>query len=99
MRKITFFLLISSKRRLLLIILVSRTYFARYYSFLTYGHNLSVNQLRICMMIRQNYRESEMAFFMDTDKQRINRIKLQVNSKLFGIQNSSSLRKNLKEHF
>ena len=51
------------------------------------------------MMIRQNYRESEMAFFMDADKQRINRIKLLVNSKLFGIQNSSSLRKNLKEHF
>ena len=50
-------------------------------------------------MIRQNYRESEMAFFLDTDKQRINRIKLQVNSKLFGIQDSSSLRKNLKEHF
>jgi hypothetical protein len=50
-------------------------------------------------MVRLNYHESEMAFFINTDKQRINRIKLQVNSKIFGIQNSSSLRKNLKEHF
>ena len=76
-----------------------RDHFPSYYSFITNGHALTDDQLRICMMIRQNYRESEMAFFMDTDKQRINRIKLQVNSKLFGIQNSSSLRKNLKEHF
>ena len=76
-----------------------RDHFPSYYSFITNGHALTDDQLRICMMIRQNYRESEMAFFMDADKQRINRIKLQVNSKLFGIQNSSSLRKNLKEHF
>ena len=76
-----------------------RDHFPSYYSFITNGHALTDDQLRICMMIRQNYRESEMAFFMDADKQRINRIKLLVNSKLFGIQNSSSLRKNLKEHF
>ena len=76
-----------------------RDHFPSYYSFITNGHTLTEYQLRICIMIRQNYRESEMAFFLDTDKQRINRIKLQVNSKLFGIQDSSSLRKNLKEHF
>ena len=76
-----------------------RDHFPSYYSFITNGHALTDDQLRICMMVRLNYRESEMAFFMNTDKQRINRIKLQVNSKIFGIQNSSSLRKNLKEHF
>lgn len=76
-----------------------RDHFPSYYSFITNGHALTDDQFRICMMVRLNYRESEMAFFMNTDKQRINRIKLQVNSKIFGIQNSSSLRKNLKEHF
>lgn len=76
-----------------------RDHFPCYYSFITNGQTLSNDQLRICIMIRLNYRESEMAFFMNTDKQRINRIKLQVNGKLFSIQNSSNLRKNLKEHF
>ena len=76
-----------------------RDHFPSYFSFITNGHALTDDQLRICVMIRLNYRESEMVFFMNTDKQRINRIKLQVNGKIFGIQNSSSLRKNLKEHF
>ena len=76
-----------------------RDHFPSYFAFITNGHALTADQLRVCMMVRLNYRESEMVFFMNTDKQRINRIKLQVNGKIFGIQNSSSLRKNLKEHF
>lgn len=80
-------------------IITFRDYFPSYYSFITNGHALTDDQLRVTIMVRLNYRESEMAFFINTDKQRINRIKLQVNSKIFGIQNSSSFRKNLKEHF
>jgi len=36
---------------------------------------------------------------MNVDKQRIDRVKTQVNKKLFGQENSSTLRKNLKTYF
>lgn len=76
-----------------------RNYFPGYYSFITDGNSLTKDQLRVCMMLRLNYRELEMAFFMETDKQRIDRIKSQINNKLFHIANSSSLREHLKNYF
>lgn len=76
-----------------------REHFPHYFSSVTDGNRLSNDQLRICMMIRLNYHEYEMAFFMNVDKQRIDRVKTQVNKKLFGQENSSTLRKNLKTYF
>ena len=76
-----------------------RNYFFTYYSFITNGNSLTEDQMRVCMLIRLNYKEFEMAFFMNTDKQRIDRIKLQVNSKLFHTSNSSTLRTHLRQYF
>ncbi|MBR6938408.1 MAG: hypothetical protein IKH63_12680 [Prevotella sp.] len=76
-----------------------REHFNLYYKFITDGNRLSKDQLRVCMMIRLNFHEFEMVHFMNTDNQRINRVKQQVNKKLFGEMNSSNLRKNLKRHF
>ncbi len=76
-----------------------REHFNCYYTFITDGNRLSTDQLRICMMLRLNFHEYEMAHFMNTDNQRINRVKQQVNKKLFGESNSKSLRNNLRQYF
>ena len=76
-----------------------REHFSLYYKFITDGNRLSKDQLKVCMMIRLNFHEFEMVHFMNVDNQRINRVKQQINKKLFGEMNSSNLRKNLKRHF
>ena len=76
-----------------------REHFNYYYTFITDVNRLSKDQLKVCMMIRLNFHEFEMVHFMNADNQRINRVKQQVNKKLFGEMNSSNLRKNLKKYF
>lgn len=76
-----------------------RIYYSEYSSFLLSGQGLTDDQYKVCMLIALNFRESEMALLMDTDKMRINRLKIQSNEKLFGKQDAKSLRINLFKHY
>ena len=76
-----------------------KEYFPDYVAFLAQDHTLTKEQLRICMLLPLNFKESEMAFFLGVDGQRIDRLKSQINKKLFNESSSKSLRKNLNANF
>lgn len=56
---------------------------------------LTEDQWYVCMLIYLGFKENEIQILMDIDRQRLNRIKIQTNTKLFDTQNASSLRQNL----
>ena len=76
-----------------------RTYYPNYYSFITNNNNLSDNQLHVCMLIRLGFHQGEKCQIMNTSKSRINKIKQQINYKLFEEKGARSLSDNLRQHF
>ena len=56
------------KKTFIIHFLVSHTHFARYYSFLTYDHNLSANQLRYCILVRLGFDGTEIGILMDQER-------------------------------
>ena len=76
-----------------------RTCYPNYYSFITNNNNLSDNQLHVCMLIRLGFHQGEKCQIMNTSKSRINKIKQQINYKLFEEKGARSLSDNLRQHF
>lgn len=76
-----------------------RIYYSRYSSFLSLNTNLTDEQYKVCMLLALNFRESEIALLFEVDSARINKLKIQVNTKLFAKQDAKSLRKNLSKHY
>jgi hypothetical protein len=72
--------------------------FPRYYSFIM-QNRLTTDQLRVCILLRLDFNEGEMAILMNVDNKRISRVKAQVNKKIFNIDNASSLKSNLSIYF
>lgn len=73
--------------------------FSQYTDFIHSGKSMTEDQIKICMLIRIGFGETEMANIMSTDLKRISRIKMQINQKLFGVANARDLLKNLKSKF
>ena len=69
------------------------------YQFVTSPHNITEDQIRICLMIMLDISESMMAVALNTDSRRVDRIKRQANKKLFGEDNASKLKSNLRPYF
>ena len=76
-----------------------KEYFPSYMAFIEQDHTLTKEQLRICILLPMGYKEAEMAFFLNVDGQRIDRLKSQINNKFFNDSKSKTLRQHLKTHF
>lgn len=75
------------------------TFISYYHQFATktsHSGLLTEDQSKVCILIRIGFKESEIQNIMDIDRQRLNKIKIQINKKLFNIANASSLREHLK---
>lgn len=69
------------------------------YQFVTSPHNITEDQIRICLMTMLDISESMMAVALSTDSRRVDRVKRQANKKLFGEDNASKLKSNLRPYF
>jgi hypothetical protein len=60
---------------------------------------MTEEQIRVCMMTMLGISESMMAFALDSDNRRVDRVKRQANKKLFGEDNASALKSNLRLYY
>ena len=74
-------------------------YFHDYLAFLTENWVLTDDQLHVCLLLRLNFQESDIATVLNADSDRVCRIKRQVNHKIFGFDTAKMLKKHLKNHF
>ena len=77
-----------------------RTHFVCYYSFLTYDHNLSINQLRYCILVRLGFDGTEIGILMDKDKDQRYHLRRFAYEELFGYPiNVKMLEERLKQYY
>ena len=69
------------------------------YLLVTSLHSMTEEQMRICLMTMLGISESMMAFALDTDNRRVDRVKRQANKKLFGEDNARTLKSNLQPYY
>ena len=69
------------------------------YQLITSSPTMTEEQLRICLMTVLDISESMMAFALETDRKRVDRVKRQANKKLFSEDNASKLKSNLRPYF
>ncbi|MBQ6210103.1 MAG: hypothetical protein IJK42_10080 [Prevotella sp.] len=74
-------------------------HFPTYYQKITCKDEITKEHVRICMLIRMDFKERMMAIALKTDGKRIDRSKRQANRILFGEDNASTLKSNLKRFF
>ena len=70
-----------------------------FYQFITLPHGMKTEHIRVCMMVVLDISESMMAFAMETNGKRIDRLKRQANKKLFREDNASTLKNRLLFYF
>lgn len=75
------------------------TTFSSYTDFIHTGKSMTEDQIRVCMLIRMGFGETEMANILGVDLKRISRVKLQINLKLFNVANAKDLVPNLRTVF
>ena len=75
-----------------------RKTFPNYYKFIAEENSLTLDQLKVCILIRLFYPVYTMQRILDADSNRITRIKRQTNKKLFDEDSAASLENNLKRH-
>lgn len=73
--------------------------FSDYTDFIHTGKSMTEDQVKVCMLIRMGFGETEMANVLGADLKRISRIKVQINQKLFDVSNAKDLVPNLKTVF
>lgn len=73
--------------------------FSHYIDFIHSGKSMTPDQVRVCMLIRMGFGETEMANILNVDIKRITRIKVQINQKLFNSPSAKDLVSNLKRYF
>lgn len=76
-----------------------RKTFVSYYDFVVSSNSISSDQMKVAILMRMGFAETEMAMILDVDNVRINRVKSQLNKKLFADNGAKTLRENLKRHF
>ena len=77
-----------------------KKHFTRYYLFLIQEETLTENQLRLCVLLRLNFTESEIMLIMELGrKQAVTKMKSQVNEQLFKCPGARSLKTNLKAQY
>lgn len=69
------------------------------YLLVTSPRNMTEEQIRVCLMTMLGISESMMAFALDTDSRRVDRVKRQANKKLFGEDNARTLKSNLQPYY
>ena len=69
------------------------------YLLVTSPRIITEEQIRVCLMTMLDVSESMMAFALNTDRKRIDRVKRQANKKLFGEDNASALKSNLRLYY
>ena len=69
------------------------------YLLVTSPRNMTEEQIRVCMMTMLGISESMMAFALDSDNRRVDRVKRQANKKLFGEDNARTLKSNLRLYY
>ena len=74
-------------------------HFPTYYEKITSKQEMTKEHIRICMLIRLDFKERMMAVALKTDGKRIDRAKRQANRILFQEDNASSFRKHLSQFF
>ena len=62
-------------------------------------HGISVQEIRLCILVAMSIRESDVARMMGVSNQRITNIKSALNKKLFGDSSARSLYKNLSHRY
>ncbi|MBQ4173502.1 MAG: hypothetical protein II597_01795 [Prevotella sp.] len=70
-----------------------------FFQFITLPHGMKTEHIRVCMMVVLDISESMMAFAMETNGKRIDRLKRQANKKLFREDNASTLKNRLLFYF
>jgi hypothetical protein len=74
-------------------------HFPTYYQKITSKDEITKEHVRICMLIRMDFKERMMAVALKTDGKRIDRAKRQANRILFNEDNASTLKSHLKQFF
>ena len=62
-------------------------------------HGISVQEIRLCILVAMSIRESDVARMMGVSNQRVSNIKSALNKKLFGDSSARSLYKNLSHRY
>lgn len=70
-----------------------------YYHFIASHLKMKKSHIYVCMMIRLGITERMMAYALETDNKRVDRLKRQTNRMLFGENNAKTLRENFLRHF
>lgn len=77
-----------------------RTYFVRFYTFITIDHHLPVNQYRYCVLFRIGFDATEIGILMNKDKNQRYTLRRFIYSTLFGSPiDVEKLNEKLKQHF
>ncbi|MBR6936196.1 MAG: hypothetical protein IKH63_01265 [Prevotella sp.] len=74
-------------------------HFPSYYQKIISKDGITKEHIRICMLVRMDFRERMMAVALKTDGKRIDRAKRQANKILFSEDNASTLKSHLKQYF
>ena len=69
------------------------------YLLVTSPRIITEEQILVCLMTMLGISESMMAFALDTDNRRVDRVKRQANKKLFGEDNARTLKSNLQPYY
>ena len=62
-------------------------------------HGISVQEIRLCILVAMSIRESDVARMMGVSNQRVTNIKSALNKKMFGDSSARSLYKNLSHRY
>ena len=76
-----------------------RECYPTYYAFISHNNVLRQTQIRVCALIRAGFRPGDKCLILNVNSSKINKIKIQINKKLFGKDDAKSLKNNLAAHF
>lgn len=75
-----------------------RAAFPRLYQLVAIDHDLTRDQLRLCLLVGLSFRHHVIMRVMDVDSNRVSRLKSQANKRLFGDKLASTLAVRLKDY-
>lgn len=74
------------------------SYFDSFIGHLLIHKPLNDDQFKVCILMRLHFKESEICNLMNVSSSRLNKLKMQINEKLFSVSDSKSLRENLSRY-
>ncbi|MBQ5972488.1 MAG: hypothetical protein IJL45_08785 [Prevotella sp.] len=76
-----------------------RECYPTYYAFISHNNVLRQTQIRVCALIRAGFCPGDKCLILDVNSSKINKLKIQINKKLFGKDDAKSLKNNLTAYF